>query len=81
MRISAANAAVLGLHAESAFGAGRGIDDLVYLIGGAWVLGGGAVGGGRLLTGSAGYPRDFGHTFVRTDGRECSCGTRGFLGG
>ena len=34
LRVWAANAAVLGLRAESAFGAGRGIDDLVYLIGG-----------------------------------------------
>ncbi|MGO4299044.1 ROK family transcriptional regulator [Leifsonia sp. RAF41] len=79
LRVWAANAAVLGLRAESAFGAGRGIDDLVYLIGGASGIGGGAVGGGRLLTGSAGYAGEFGHTFVRTDGRECSCGARGCL--
>lgn len=79
LRVWAANAAVLGLRAESAFGAGRGIDDLVYLIGGASGIGGGAVGGGRLLTGAAGYAGEFGHTFVRTDGRQCSCGARGCL--
>jgi predicted NBD/HSP70 family sugar kinase len=78
-RVWAANAAVLGLRAESAFGAGRGIDDLVYMIGGASGIGGGAVGGGRLLTGAAGYAGEFGHTFVRTDGRQCSCGSRGCL--
>jgi predicted NBD/HSP70 family sugar kinase len=78
-RVWAANAAVLGLRAESAFGAGRGVDDLVYMIGGASGIGGGAVGGGRLLTGAAGYAGEFGHTFVRTDGRHCSCGSRGCL--
>jgi len=78
-RVWAANAAVLGLRAESAFGAGRGVDDLVYMIGGASGIGGGAIGGGRLLTGSAGYAGEFGHTFVRSDGRHCSCGSRGCL--
>ncbi|GAA0429211.1 ROK family transcriptional regulator [Leifsonia naganoensis] len=79
LRVWAANAAVLGLRAESAFGAGRGIDDLVYLIGGASGIGGGAISGGRLLTGAAGYAGEFGHTFVRSDGRACSCGARGCL--
>jgi predicted NBD/HSP70 family sugar kinase len=49
------------------------------MIGGASGIGGGAVGGGRLLTGAAGYAGEFGHTFVRTDGRHCSCGSRGCL--
>jgi len=78
-RAWAANAAVLGLRAESAFGAGRGVDDLVYMIGGASGIGGGAIGGGRLLTGAAGYAGEFGHTLVRTDGRHCSCGSQGCL--
>lgn len=78
-RAWAANAAVLGLRAESAFGAGRGVDDMVYMIGGASGIGGGAVGGGRLLTGAAGYAGEFGHTLVRTDGRHCSCGSYGCL--
>jgi predicted NBD/HSP70 family sugar kinase len=78
-RVWAANAAVLGLRAEGAFGAGRGVDDLVYMIGGASGIGGGAVGGGRLLTGAAGYAGEFGHTFVCSDGRHCSCGSRGCL--
>ncbi|WP_431220273.1 ROK family transcriptional regulator [Leifsonia xyli] len=78
-RVWAANAAVLGLRAESAFGAGRGVDDLVYMIGGASGIGGGAIGAGRLLTGAAGYAGEFGHTFVQSDGRHCSCGARGCL--
>lgn len=79
LRVWAANAAVLGLRAESAFGAGRGIDDLVYMIGGASGIGGGGISGGRLLTGAAGYAGEFGHTFVRSEGRACSCGAHGCL--
>ncbi|GIT80885.1 sugar kinase [Leifsonia sp. LS1] len=79
LRVWAANAAVLGLRAESAFGAGRGIDDLVYMIGGASGIGGGGISGGRLLTGASGYAGEFGHTFVRSDGRACPCGARGCL--
>ncbi|MFF1574306.1 ROK family protein [Leifsonia sp. NPDC058292] len=75
----AANAAVLGMRAESAFGAGRDVADLVYMIGGASGIGGGVVSGGRLLTGAAGYAGEFGHTFVRSDGAACSCGSRGCL--
>lgn len=75
----AANAAVLGMRAESAFGAGRGVDDLVYFIGGASGIGGGVVSGGRLVTGAAGYAGEFGHTFVRSDGFACHCGARGCL--
>ncbi|MEO7017214.1 MAG: ROK family protein [Leifsonia sp.] len=79
LRVWAANAAVLGLRAESAFGAGRDVDDLVYLIGGASGIGGGGVSAGRILTGAAGYAGEFGHIFVKSDGTECSCGSRGCL--
>jgi predicted NBD/HSP70 family sugar kinase len=78
-RVWAANAAVLGMRAESAFGAGRGIDDLVYFIGGPSGIGGGVVSGGRLVTGAAGYAGEFGHTFVHSDGLACHCGARGCL--
>jgi predicted NBD/HSP70 family sugar kinase len=73
----AANAAVLAMRAESTFGAGRDVDDLVYIIGGASGIGGGVVTSGRLLTGAAGYAGEFGHTFVRSDGAACQCGGRG----
>ena len=75
----AANAANLGMRAESVFGAGKGIDDVVYFIGGASGIGGGAVTGGRLLTGAAGYAGEFGHSFVKTRGVACSCGSSGCL--
>lgn len=75
----AANAAVLGMRAESVFGAGKGVDDLVYFIGGASGIGGGVVSGGRFMTGAAGYAGEFGHTFVQSSGRACHCGAHGCL--
>jgi predicted NBD/HSP70 family sugar kinase len=78
-RAWAANAAVLAMRAESTFGAGRDVDDLVYIIGGSSGIGGGVVTGGRLLTGTEGYAGELGHTFVRTDGSACQCGGHGCL--
>ena len=78
-RAWAANAAVLAMRAESTFGAGRDVDDLVYIIGGASGIGGGVVAGGLLLTGAAGYAGEFGHTFVRAGGNPCQCGSHGCL--
>jgi predicted NBD/HSP70 family sugar kinase len=75
----AANAAVLAMRAESTFGAGRDVNDLVYIIGGASGIGGGVVTSGRLLTGAAGYAGEFGHTFVRSGGAACQCGGHGCL--
>lgn len=73
----AANAAMLAMRAESTFGAVRDVDDLVYIIGGASGIGGGVLIGGRLLTGTAGYAGEFGHTFVRSGGTACHCGAHG----
>ncbi|AWB89905.1 ROK family transcriptional regulator [Salinibacterium hongtaonis] len=61
--VSVANDATLGARAERTFGAGRGVDDLVYLNGGASGIGGGIVLGGRTLTGLSGYAGEFGHAF------------------
>jgi predicted NBD/HSP70 family sugar kinase len=79
LRSWAANAATLAMRAESRFGAGKDVADLVYLIGGASGVGGGAVMGGRLLTGAAGYAGEFGHTVVRPGGARCHCGAAGCL--
>jgi predicted NBD/HSP70 family sugar kinase len=57
----AGNDAGLGALAEHRFGSGRGIDDLVYLNGGAGGIGGGVIAGGRLLGGAGGYAGEFGH--------------------
>ncbi|MFD5863362.1 ROK family protein [Agromyces sp. NPDC127015] len=54
------NDASLGARAEHLFGAGRGIDDLVYLNGGASGIGGGLVVGGVAVVGAGGYAGEFG---------------------
>jgi predicted NBD/HSP70 family sugar kinase len=77
--VFAANDANLGTRAESLFGAGRGVADLIYLNGGASGIGGGIVSGGRALTGVEGYAGEFGHTVVSTDGETCHCGAVGCL--
>lgn len=56
----AANDASLGAMAEHLFGAGRGIDELIYLNGGASGIGGGVITGGAALGGSRGYAGEFG---------------------
>ncbi|WP_127792691.1 ROK family transcriptional regulator [Agromyces sp. LHK192] len=54
------NDASLGAMAEHLFGAGRGVDDLVYLNGGASGIGGGVIVGGALIGGAGGYAGEFG---------------------
>lgn len=77
--VSAANDASLGALAERTFGAGRGIDDMIYLNGGASGVGGGIISGGVALGGASGYAGELGHTRVRSGGRPDSAGARGTL--
>ena len=74
-----ANDASLGVSAERLFGAGRGVNDLVYLNGGASGVGGGVVSGGVLLAGASGYAGELGHTLVNGGGSRCHCGAVGCL--
>ena len=67
-------AAVLG---ERIFGAGKGIDNLVYITIGTGI-GGGAIVDGRLLLGKDGNAVEIGHITIDYEGRlECGCGKRG----
>jgi predicted NBD/HSP70 family sugar kinase len=77
--VVAANDASLGALAESTFGAGRDVSDLIYLNGGASGIGGGVIAGGVSLAGIAGYAGEFGHTLVNTGGVTCNCGALGCL--
>jgi len=54
------NDASFGAHAEHLFGAARGVDDVVYLNGGASGIGGGLVVHGIPVTGAGGYAGEFG---------------------
>jgi len=66
-----------GALAEAAFGAGRGLTDLLYLTFSSGI-GGGVISGGRLLSGAGGNGGEVGHFYV--DGRYgliCGCGGTG----
>ncbi|MDO7880989.1 ROK family transcriptional regulator [Salinibacterium soli] len=56
----AGNDATLGARAEWLFGAGRGVEELVYLNGGASGIGGGVIVRGHPLGGAHGYAGEFG---------------------
>lgn len=75
----AANDATCGAIAESVFGAGRDVQDMVYLNGGASGIGGGVISDGTLLTGANGYAGELGHTLVNSNGIVCHCGATGCL--
>ncbi len=77
--VVAANDASLGAIAESVRGAGRGIDNLVYLNGGASGIGGGIIAAGTLLGGTSGFAGEIGHTLVNSAGVLCHCGSTGCL--
>jgi len=74
------NDANLGARGELRFGAGRGLEDFVYVkhtigIGSALVL------DGRVYRGATGIAGELGHVHVRGDGVVCpGCGNRGCLG-
>lgn len=77
--VRAANDANAGAWAERLYGSARGVDDLVYLNGGASGIGGGIVSAGRPFSGADGYAGELGHTFVAANGIRCHCGAIGCL--
>ena len=63
---------------EWAYGAGKGLDNVIcYAIGTG--IGGGLVINGQLHLGIGGTAGEFGHTVVEPDGLLCSCGGHGCL--
>jgi hypothetical protein len=75
------NDANLGALGESAFGAGRGLDSLIYVKLGRNV-GAGLILGGRLVRGAAGFAGELAHVQARGEtgeGAVCICGGRGCL--
>ena len=70
---SDANAAAL---AEARFGAGRGIEDVVYLTMSTGV-GAGVIAGGRIVRGAFGAAGEAGHMAIVPEGRRCACGLTG----
>jgi glucokinase len=70
-----ANLAAVG---ERAFGAGRGIDNLVYMTVSTGI-GGGVIIAGKLFVGSSGTAAEIGHMTVDLHGPRCKCGNIGCL--
>jgi len=73
------NDANLAAYAEHCFGAGRGVDDLVYVLADEGI-GAGLVLAGRPYIGALGLAGELGHVRILPDGPVCRCGNRGCLG-
>ncbi len=76
--VSIINDANAGALAEAKFGAGRGVDDLIYVMLSEGV-GAGLFLGGQLYEGSSGLSGELGHVVVVRGGYVCRCGNRGCL--
>jgi glucokinase len=71
--INDAKAAALG---ECSFGAGRGVNNLVYLTVSTGI-GGGIIIDGKLYFGSSGSAGEVGHMTIDVNGPKCNCGNIG----
>ncbi len=76
--VSVVNRPRAGVLGEHWYGAGVGIDDLIYVSLSSGVAAGILIGG-QLFTGAFGYNGEFGHTTILADGPQCICGNRGCL--
>ncbi|MDO9398569.1 MAG: ROK family transcriptional regulator, partial [Herbiconiux sp.] len=74
-----ANDANVGIIAESIYGGGRGVQDLVYVNGSPSGIGGGVLVAGVPLRGAQGFGAEIGHTLVDPNGLLCHCGRTGCL--
>lgn len=70
-----ANAAAWGEHY---FGAGRGVEHMIYVTVSTGI-GGGLILGGNLYHGANGMAGEIGHIILEPDGPLCGCGSRGCL--
>jgi glucokinase-like ROK family protein len=64
--------------AESWFGGGRGLQDIVVILIGTGI-GAGIITKGTLYRGATNSAGEWGHTKIELDGRSCRCGSRGCL--
>ena len=76
--VTASNDASLAALGESRFGAGVGVQDMLYYTLSTGV-GGGIIVDGKLYEGRAGFGGELGHITVNPQGLICNCGNRGCL--
>jgi predicted NBD/HSP70 family sugar kinase len=76
--VSVINRPKAGVLGEHWYGAGQGIDNLVYVSVSSGVAAGIFIGG-QLFAGAFGYGGELGHTTIIEDGPLCVCGNRGCL--
>ncbi|WP_086827035.1 ROK family protein [Allokutzneria sp. NRRL B-24872] len=79
MPLALGNDANLAAMAEYRHGAGKGAEQLLYLMTGHVGLGGAVVSEGRLFLGARGYAIEPGHITVDPAGAPCRCGSTGCL--
>jgi len=72
------NDAEFGARGEHAYGAGRGVDDLIY-VKASHGIGAGLVLGGRVYRGATGASGEIGHIQLPGASSLCRCGNRGCL--
>lgn len=72
------NNAILGALGEQRFGAGRDVNDMLYVRVGSGI-GGGLLLEGHLYRGSGGTAGEIGHMPIAPDGSRCTCGNTGCL--
>ena len=77
-RVAIGNDANLPALGEHRFGAGRGVDDLIYVTVSTGI-GGGIIAAGKLLLGAHGLAGEIGHMLVERGGARCGCGNAGCL--
>ncbi len=78
--VTVAHDATAAVMAERRFGAGFGLDDLVYITISTGI-GAGIIANGRPVTGASGGAGEFGHMIVRPGGPACAAGCAGCLEG
>ncbi len=72
------NDASLAAMAESRFGAGKGVENMIYMTVSTGI-GGGIIINGRIYRGSHGNAGEIGHMTIKSDGPRCGCGNFGCL--
>ncbi|MFC1944124.1 ROK family protein [Chloroflexota bacterium] len=72
------NDASLAALGEHRYGAGIGMDNLIYITVSTGI-GGGVIADGRLLWGNRGLAAEIGHMIIEPAGPRCNCGNKGCL--